>query len=434
MDDGCRLLSALLLVEDSVCLAATFDCHCKVKLTVSSPLLTLPIAETMTRFGRELALLLGAFVLLLRSSQHAKAFGVVPTSSPRTTAGSRTVLQAARKRSTVRDTDGSTPVSDADEVATIDPSEIDELRDVDDPQDLPRPIAHQPWRRGETAGCEAPIAAEWRTKAADIITQSASLVGGQVLDVTWYATQVVVTLDEDVLPPRDFSKAAGPVIEVIEPSPPLYHDPSDPSPDDIWADTAEGEILYQRETDEEAMTALDKASNMYSTKDADDPVDEPHNPDQTEHDDLPLFLNEETRDDMAVSIAEQERDRYMESEQGMDIDTIRIDKAALSTIAKTILDALQDYEEELQVLSRHELLMTSPGPSDVIETQRQFDAYRGENIIVETQDPFNSNRTLKGQLVDRNALDLMLNKQGRLVTIPLNFVKCVRLPPTPLAA
>jgi ribosome maturation factor RimP len=131
---------------------------------------------------------------------------------------------------------------------------------------------------------------------------------------------------------------------------------------------------------------------------------------------------------MAVGIAEQERDRFLESEQPMDIETIKIDTAGLSTIAQTILDALEEYEDELEILSRHELILTSPGPPDVIETQRQFDAYRGTYVIVETEDPFNSNRTLKGTLVDRNSMDVMINKQGRLVTIPLNFVKCVRLP------
>lgn len=57
-----------------------------------------------------------------------------------------------------------------------------------------------------------------------------------------------------------------------------------------------------------------------------------------------------------------------------------------------------------------------------------FEMLRGSRVIVETRDPFESNRTLKGKLVDRNAMDLMINKKGRMVTVPLNFVKSVRLP------
>lgn len=109
--------------------------------------------------------------------------------------------------------------------------------------------------------------------------------------------------------------------------------------------------------------------------------------------------------------------------------TLDLDTAGLSTIAEAIISALEIHEEELQILGRHELVLTSPGPHDVLETQRQFDAYRGCDVVVQTQDPFESNRTLKGKLVDRNSMDLLINKKGRLVTIPLNFVACVRLPP-----
>jgi ribosome maturation factor RimP len=127
-------------------------------------------------------------------------------------------------------------------------------------------------------------------------------------------------------------------------------------------------------------------------------------------------------------ITEEEQERNEELEKPLDLDTMVIDTAALSTVAKAILDALETVEEELQILERHELILTSPGASDVLETQRQFNAYRGFDVIVETVDPFESNRTLKGKLVDRNAMDLVINKKGRMVTVPLNFVKCVRLP------
>eukprot|EP00977_Amphora_coffeiformis_P016441 scaffold5096_cov169-Amphora_coffeaeformis.AAC.5 len=361
---------------------------------------------------------------------------VLPTASKTTstsllakekpTAAKKSGSNEKRAPSKVVDPEGPTPVMDASDIEEIDPEDVPELRDIENAADLPRPIPHQPWRRGDTAGCDAPIAVEWRQKAEEIVTKSVDLVGGKVLDVTWYLTHMVVTLDDDVMPPKDFGKAGGPVINIVEPRPAVFKDPLDPDPDEIWAD--EDDTLYQRETEEEAADAAQKEKNMYATKDAEDPVDEPHNPDKTEFDDIPLFLNEETRDDMAVSIAEQERNRYQASEQPMDIGNVNIDTAGLSTIAKAILDALEDYEDELHILKRHELVLTSPGPPDVVETQRQFDAYRGSNVIVETQDPFDSNRILKGKLVDRNAMDVMINKRGRLVTIPLNFVKCVRLP------
>ena len=371
-------------------------------------------------FGR------GFAFVVVPSQQHYVS--TLPVSRP-----SKILLSAKKKQqsqnrspSKVVDYDGPTPEIDNSDIEEIDPETIPELRDIDNPDDLPRPIPHQPWRRGETAGCEAPIAVEWRQKAEEIITKSVDLVGGKVLDVTWFLTHLVITLDEEYMPMKDFDKSEGPVIEIREPAVANYKDPNDPDPAELWAD--EDNVMYQRETEEEAAEAADRKKNMYATKDADDPPDEPHIPDETEFDDIPLFMNEETRDDVALDVAEKERDRYDASEKPMDIETIKIDTAAVSTIAQTILDALEEYEDELEILSRHEVILTSPGAPDVIETQRQFDAYRGSDVIVETQDPFDSNRTLKGVLVDRNSMDVMINKKGRLVTIPNSFVKCVRLP------
>jgi ribosome maturation factor RimP len=108
-----------------------------------------------------------------------------------------------------------------------------------------------------------------------------------------------------------------------------------------------------------------------------------------------------------------------------------IDTHALSVIARAITDALADpdVEDRLEILTRHEVILTSPGDEDnYMETQRQFDEMRGEIVSVQTQDPFGSNRVLKGRLVDRNALDVVINVKGRMVTIPLNMVAYIAIP------
>ena len=46
---------------------------------------------------------------------------------------------------------------------------------------------------------------------------------------------------------------------------------------------------------------------------------------------------------------------------------------------------------------------------------------------METRDPFRSNRTLNGKLVNRNALDVVINVKGRMVIIPQNFIYQVKL-------
>ena len=174
---------------------------------------------------------------------------------------------------------------------------------------------------------------------------------------------------------------------------------------------------------------------MYApvSPDDEDP-NEPRIPVEADITDVSLYRNEETRDDVAPLVAEEMQERNADSQQPLDLDTIKIDTAALSTIADAILEALKLHETEWRILARHELILSSPNPAiDCLETQRQFDAYRNHHVIVETQDPFESNRTLKGKLVDRNAMDLILNIRGRMVTVPLNFVKCVRLPPGSVA-
>lgn len=44
--------------------------------------------------------------------------------------------------------------------------------------------------------------------------------------------------------------------------------------------------------------------------------------------------------------------------------------------------ALEEREEELFVLGRHELVVATPGAKDVLTTDRQFKAYKGFEVIV----------------------------------------------------
>lgn len=337
--------------------------------------------------------------------------------------------ETKREPSRVTDDDGPTPDLALSEMEELDVNDVPELRDFADASEMPPgPVPHQPWRRGETDGCEDPITAKWRVQAEEIMTKAASLAGGKVEDITWYLTSVVVTLNEDLSGAQDMLKSSGPVIEVAEPSNPVFFDPADRNPEDIWTD--DDDIVYERETDDEKQDRLDKKRNMYATVDESDPEDEPHIPEaEDDTDRVPLHMNEETRADAALMAAEESKRMYDELEKPVEPESLTLDKPALSKVAGAMLQALEDAEPELRILSRHELVLTSPGPPDVLETQSQFNAHRGHPVIVETQDPWKSNRILKGKLLDRNAMDLLINKKGRMVTIPLNFIKCVRVMP-----
>jgi ribosome maturation factor RimP len=395
-----------------------------------------------------------ALVLISLTFESSTSFTIIPQQQRSFTILASTKSGKKRSPSPIIDPDGPTQEFNPLSVEEVDSEDVDVLRQINSDDDLPRPIPHQPWRRGDTAGCEAPIAAPWRQQAESIITNAVRFIGGRVIDVTWYLTSVVVTLDPyatDALP-KDLLKSRGPPINVMEPSMPMYYDPEDPSPVDIIGADENVGIMEEEEPEETHYRSRWDPSKMIEKMKVG-----LTNEEKAEFD--PFYREKskvpETRADIAYQAAEEEAERAEEASTPVDPDSAwmfepvnsrmnydesnfedcetepEIDTSKLSTIAGAIIDALEDYEEELRILERHELILTSPSYDDsTLETQKQFDAHRGQNVIVETQDPFNSNRVLKGKLLDRNSMDVLINKQGRMVTIPLNFVKCVRKGPS----
>jgi len=80
------------------------------------------------------------------------------------------------------------------------------------------------------------------------------------------------------------------------------------------------------------------------------------------------------------------------------------------------------------VLEKHEVTICTPGAPNVLSTQEQFDAYIGFEVSVQTVDPFKSNRVIEGKLVSRDALEVKVNKKGRMVSVPNEMVGEVKLP------
>lgn len=394
--------------------------------------------------------------------------------------------------SKVTDDDGPTPEATPYEPETISAKDIPELHY--DPKAIP--IPHQPWRRGDTDGCEDPIDAPWRLEAEQIIRVAAAGVGAEVRDVTWYMGTVLVTLEESmgwkVMGPE------GPEIRVEDISQPIWFDENDPEPEDdygIYAGEEDGrlEIVDEdgnvssgipndpydvREFDETTGTFMPKPirptregtvrnmsyeefekyeSNGMKVKMID--RDERITKQKLSMEEFQAKM-EEYAAESGMSLDELEvravelRARYLRSEDlaayypeefekvGMEeageklaMPTVEradgIDTQALSIITRAIVDALSDpdVEDRLEILTRHDLVLTSPGDEErYVETQRQFDQMRGEMVAVQTQDPFGSNRVLRGRLVDRNALDVIINVKGRMVTIPLSMVAYVAIP------
>jgi ribosome maturation factor RimP len=341
-------------------------------------------------------------------------------SSPRPSFG--TTLHAAKRApSKVVDLDGPTKVFTPDDLEVITPEDIPEMHY----DESAHPIPHQPWRRGETKGCEDPIDAEWRQMAEAIIYNAARSVGGQVRDVTWYLTQLTITLEEDFSGVDMYT--TGPAVEVMSRrSGVQYFDPDDPNPEELWP---EDEPMFMWEQDTEREERIRRGSYAPKDPDEEDDTDEDsYDDDDNPH--VPIRVSKETRTDMAGYSDEEEVEIENEPVPVFDRQVTDLDTRAVSTIARAILSALEEAEEELNVLNRHAVVLSSPGSPDILDTQRQFDACRGCDVLVETVDPWQSNRVLRGKLLERNSMDILINKKGRMVTIPLNFVKAVRLVPT----
>lgn len=227
------------------------------------------------------------------------------------------------------------------------------------------PIPSQPWRRGITDGCEDPIYSPWRLEAESLIYAAAESVGAKLRDITWGMGQLMVMVEdyEDVEGTID-----GP--EIVVDMGENYDE--DLGPDLTWnPEMAEDEKREYIQTHPRAIVEI---------------------------------LEDPTND-----------------EKG------RIDTTKLSAIAGAIEDILNEpeVEEKLRILSRHELILTQPSADmepGVLESQKQFDGARSEEVAVHTRDPFKSNRTLNGTLVERNAMDVVINVRGRNVTIPNNFI------------
>ncbi|KAL7545877.1 hypothetical protein ACHAWF_009233 [Thalassiosira exigua] len=331
---------------------------------------------------------------------------------------------ATKKRyapSVVTDPHGPTPEISADPFPEV---EIDTLPENHyDPDN--HPVPHQPWRRGDTDGCHDPINAPWRVEAEDCIQDAARLVGCEVVDVTWYMAKCVISLDEKSLS-NVVSYVDGPEVRIV------YPDESDVS-GHVWKDpeagteeemfTEEDELLDYEQYDEDTEYEILKASM-------------PTEYDEVTGEELPP-REPRGREERAMELREEWEGRFLDeprTERPNDgMFAHPVDTKALSVVSQAITTALADdnIEERLRILSRHDVMLTSPLDNPcILDSQREFDDARDLDVYVETRDPWGSNRVLGGKLVDRNALDVIINQDntGRMVTIPHSMIHQVLLP------
>ena len=99
--------------------------------------------------------------------------------------------------------------------------------------------------------------------------------------------------------------------------------------------------------------------------------------------------------------------------------------------SRAVVNALEPRDDDLRVLARHGVEVTSPGASDLITTQAAFEAFKGFDVTVRTLNPIEGGeeRIIEGRLQERTTTDVVINVKGRMVKIPWHLVGEVRLPP-----
>eukprot|EP00612_Vaucheria_litorea_P005615 CAMPEP_0171463290 /NCGR_PEP_ID=MMETSP0945-20130129/7014_1 /TAXON_ID=109269 /ORGANISM="Vaucheria litorea, Strain CCMP2940" /LENGTH=361 /DNA_ID=CAMNT_0011990041 /DNA_START=72 /DNA_END=1154 /DNA_ORIENTATION=+ len=95
---------------------------------------------------------------------------------------------------------------------------------------------------------------------------------------------------------------------------------------------------------------------------------------------------------------------------------------------KAVNASLEREDHELNVLSRFELIVATPGSDDILTTDREFKAYKGYDVIVVTGSTFNIYKEVVGKLHEKTFDELIITQNGRKVRIPTALVDEVRLP------
>lgn len=107
------------------------------------------------------------------------------------------------------------------------------------------------------------------------------------------------------------------------------------------------------------------------------------------------------------------------------------DQIDIVTITRAINVALSmDEDIGMKIAETHEIEVTTPGASDILQGDKMFEAYRGFDVIVETSQLKKNGKPkiLEGKLVEKDENELKVNVNGRISKVKNEFIVCVRLP------
>lgn len=109
-------------------------------------------------------------------------------------------------------------------------------------------------------------------------------------------------------------------------------------------------------------------------------------------------------------------------------DTSLEDCERMSRALETLLDTRED------LAFPYVLEVSSPGLSDYLSSDRDFNTFRGFPVRVTTTAPHRGKTVWEGNLVRRDEVNVYLNRKGRSLAIPRSLIATVQLYTPPAEA
>lgn len=90
--------------------------------------------------------------------------------------------------------------------------------------------------------------------------------------------------------------------------------------------------------------------------------------------------------------------------------------------------AIEEQLDAANIISEPYLLeISSPGISKFLDNDRDFIAFKGFSVTVNTSEPYKGKNQWIGQLINRDQTSIYINQKGRKVTIPRSLIMTVEL-------
>lgn len=124
----------------------------------------------------------------------------------------------------------------------------------------------------------------------------------------------------------------------------------------------------------------------------------------------------------------------VDSESDNDDDASKLAANSIGDVSRRLIEVFNDpdVDAKLDITNRYEILVSTRGFDGRLVTPKEFTAYKGFDVEVQTDKAYPKNKgkdkVYLGRLVEKTDDAVRLNVKGRISKIPLKFVLGVKLP------